>query len=71
MKQNRRRRHLRPRPSRSQIHHRMRQLQSARNLLGLEWLLEAGRPQPCGKRLAWLHQRIVQIGDDLGYLETM
>ena len=71
MKQIRRRRHLRPRPSRSQIHHRMRQLQSARNLLRLEWLLEAARPQPCGQRLAWLHDRILQIGDDLGYLESM
>lgn len=71
MKQNRRRRHLRPCPSRSQIHHRLRQLQSARNLLRLEWLLEAGRPQPCGQRLASLHDRIVQIGDDLMYLESM
>ncbi len=71
MKQMRRRRHLRPCPSRSQIHHRLRQLQSARNLMRLEWLLEAGRPQPCGKRLAWLHDRIVQIGDDLMCLERM
>ncbi len=71
MKQNRRRRHLRPRASGSQIHHRLRQLQSARNLMRLEWLLEAGRPQPCGQRLAWLHDRIVQLGDDLLYLERM
>ena len=71
MKHTRRRRHLRPRPSRSQIHHRMRQLQSARNLMRLEWLLEAARPQPCGQRLAWLHDRILQINDDLTCLESL
>ena len=70
MKHTRRRRHLRPRPSRSQIHHRMRQLQSTRNLMRLEWLLESRRPAPCGKRLQYLHDRIVQINDDLTYLES-
>jgi hypothetical protein len=70
MKQMRRRRHLRPRCSRSQINHRLRQLQSARNLIRLEWLLEAARPEPCGQRLGWLHDRIVQINDDLQYLES-
>jgi hypothetical protein len=35
MKQDRRRRHLRPCPSRSQIHHRLRQLQSALNIMYL------------------------------------
>ena len=71
MKQMRRRRHLRPCPTRSQIHHRLRQLESALNLMQLEWVLEAGRPQPCGKRLRYLHDRVAEVRDEMAYVESM
>jgi hypothetical protein len=41
-----RRRHLRPRPTRSQIRQQVGRVCSTMQLFRLEWLLEARRPQP-------------------------
>ena len=46
MKQNRRRRHLRPRPTRSQINQQIGRVRSAIQLFQMEWLLEAQQEQP-------------------------
>ena len=70
MKQNRRRRHLRPRPTRSQINQRIARIQSAVQLFQLEWVLESQRPAPCYHRLCYLHDRIVEMRDEISSLEA-
>jgi hypothetical protein len=70
MKHTRRRRHLRPRPSRAQLN---QQLNGARRLLSLcraEWVLEAQHPEPRGSHLRFLHDRIGEINDELAHLEA-
>ncbi len=69
MKQNRRRRHLRPRPTRSQINQQIRHVQSNLQLFQLEWLLEAGLPQPRLPRLRFLRDAIVAMKDEIVSLE--
>ena len=71
MKQVRRRRHLRPRPSRSQINQQIARMQSAIQLFQVEWLLESQRPAPCHQRLRFLHDRIVEMRDEISSLEEM
>jgi hypothetical protein len=71
MKQHRRRLHLRPRPTRSQINQQIARMQSAMQLFQLEWLLESQRPAPCCQRLRFLHDRIVEMRDQLQELEEM
>ncbi len=71
MKQNRRRRHLRPRPTRSQINQQIRHVQSNLQLFQLEWLLEAGLPQPRLARLRFLHDAIVAMKDEIISLEQL
>ena len=61
MKHIRRRRHLRPRPTRSQIRHQIRRARAALQAFQLEWLLEAHRPDPTLGRLPLLHEAIVQM----------
>jgi hypothetical protein len=70
MKQNRRRRHLRPRPTRSQINHYIDRIGSALHLFQAEWLLESRRPTPCYHRLRYLHDRIVEMRDEISSLEA-
>jgi hypothetical protein len=65
MKQNRRRCHLRPRPTRAQINAQIGHLCTLRNLLRLEWLIEAQQEQPQQLHLRLLHDRIVEIGDEI------
>lgn len=69
MKQIRRRRHLRPRPSRGQIHQQLEQLRRGLQLFRTEWLLEARQPQPRIEHLRLLHDRIVDIRDAISDLE--
>ncbi len=69
MKINRRRRHLRPRPTRSQINGQLRRLRAALNLLRLEWLLEARQPQPRLAHLRFLNDRVTELNDEIALLE--
>ena len=71
MKINRRRRHLRPRASRSQINQQIARMQSALRLFQTEWLLESQRPAPCHQRLRFLHDRIVEMRDEISALEEL
>ncbi len=68
MKQNRRRRHLRPRLTRSQINHCIDRISSALRLFQAEWLLESRRPIPCHHRLRFLHDRILEMRDEIAAL---
>ena len=71
MKQRRRRLHLRPRPTRSQINQQIARMQSALRLFQVEWLLESQRPAPCYQRLRFLHDRIVEMRDEISSLEEI
>lgn len=69
MKQNCRHRHLRPRPTRAQINQQIGRLFYERNLLRIEWLLEARKDEPRQAHLRFLHDRILDIGDEIAELE--
>ncbi len=69
MKQSRRRRHLRPRLSRGQVHQQLDQLRRGLQLFRSEWLLEAQQQQPRQDHLRFLHDRIVDIRDAISNLE--
>ncbi len=70
MKQNRRRRHLRPRLTRSQINHSIRQLQRTLNLVRVEAALELGRPAPCAERMRWLEGRALECQEAIAMMEA-
>ena len=70
MKQNRRR-HLRPRPSRSQINHQLRRARSAIQLFQMEALLEAHKPEPSLRRLRFLDAAVGQMKDEALSLEQI
>ena len=69
MKQCRRRRHLRPRPSRRQINQQIRRARSAMQLFQMEALLEAGKPQPSRPRLRFLDAAVGQMKGEVLSLE--
>jgi hypothetical protein len=69
MKQNRRRRHLRPRPTRCQINQQITHIRSAIQLFQIEWLAESQCPEPSYTRLRFLHDMIVQMKDEISSLE--
>jgi len=69
MKQNRRRRHLRPRPSRSQINQQIERVRSAIQLLQMEALLEVNKPQPSLLRLRCLNEAVGEMKDEVLSLE--
>ena len=71
MKQDRRRLHLRPRPTRSQLNQQTARMQSALCLFQAEWLLESQRPAPCYQRLRFLHDRIVEMRDEISSMEEI
>jgi hypothetical protein len=71
MKQNRRRRHLRPRPTRSQINHQIQRVRSALQMFQVEWLMESQKEQPCMPRLQFLHDAVVQMRDEISSLESL
>lgn len=71
MKHNRRRRrHLRPRPTRCQINQELRRARSWYQLLKVETALELGRPAPDLPRLRWLHNQILACEDVISTLEA-
>jgi hypothetical protein len=69
MKQNRRRRHLRPRPTRSQVNQELQRVRSTIQLFQLEWVLEARKVQPSLARLQFLHDVVGQMKDEVLSLE--
>ena len=69
MKQNRRRRHLRPRPSRSQVNQQVERVRSAIQLFQMEALLEAQKMQPSLPRLRFLNEAVGQMKDEVLSLE--
>lgn len=71
MKQTRRRRHLRPRPTRSQIRHQICRVQRAMQLFQLEWLVEAQQSAPSMPRLQFLHDAVVEMQDEVAALERL
>ena len=70
MKYARRRRHLRPRPSRAQIHQQLNRTRRLLNLFRAEWLLEAQQEQPRPAHLRFVHDRVVEINHAIGHLEA-
>ncbi len=71
MKQNRRRRHLRPRPTRSMINQQIQRVRSTLQAFQLEWILEAQRPECNLGRLRFLHDAIMQMRDEISSLESI
>ncbi len=71
MKHDRRRRQFRPRPCRAQVHQQIEQVRSALALFQMEALLEAGKPQPCGQRLAYLDRMAGLMRDEIESLEAI
>jgi hypothetical protein len=69
MKQNRRRRHLRPRPTRSQVNQQLQRARSAIQIFQLEWIMEARKAQPSLDRLRLLHGAIGQMKEEVVSLE--
>ena len=70
MKQNRRRRHLRPRPNRSQIRHSLQQLERTLNLLRVEAALELRRPAPSIEHLRCLEHGVLECQDTISLVEN-
>jgi hypothetical protein len=70
MKQTRRRRHLRPRPTRSMINQQILRVRSTLQAFQMEWVLEAQRPERNLGRLRFLHDAIVQMRDEILSLEA-
>ena len=71
MKQTRRRRPLRPRPTRSQVRQQIGRVRGAMQLFQLEWLLETQQEQPGSARLRFLHDAIGAMRDELSELEQL
>ena len=71
MKQTRRRRHLRPRPTRSQINHQIQRVRSTLQMFQVEWLMESQKDQPSLPRLHFLHDAVVQMRDEISSLESL
>ena len=69
MKCTRRRRHLRPCYSRSQINQQLNRTRRLLNLFRREWLLEARQEQPRLAHLRFVHDRIVDLNDEIASLE--
>ena len=70
MKHTRRRRHLRPQPSRAQLNQQLSRTRRLLNLFRAEWLLEAQHPQSRVSHLRFVHDRIVEINDEIAHLEA-
>ena len=70
MKHSRRRRHLRPRATRSQIRQHVGRLSHRIQLCRTEWLMEAARPDRNLLHLRLLHDHIVKCLDASDNLES-
>lgn len=71
MKQDRRRRHLRPRPCRSQINQQLEHVRSTMQMFQLEGLLEASKPEPNLTRLQFLDRMLGLMQDEAASLEKI
>lgn len=71
MKIIRRRRHLRPRPSRSQVHQQLRQIGVTIQAFQMAWLVEAQQPAPSPERLRFLHDAIGTLRDEAAAVERV
>lgn len=69
MKQQRRRRHLRPRPCRSQINQQLEHIRSTMQLFQIEGLLEASKPEPSLPRLHFLDRMLGLLQEEAVSLE--
>ena len=69
MKIIRRRKPLRPRPSRSQIRHTIDRLRRQVQLFRAEWILEAAREDRNHLHLRQLHDQIVSCQDEIDACE--
>ena len=69
MKYCRRRRHLRPRLSRAQLNQQLNCTRRLLNLFRAEWLLETQQEQPRPAHLRFVHDRIVEINDEIAHRE--
>jgi hypothetical protein len=71
MKQDRRRRHLRPRPCRSQINQHIEHIRSTTQLFQLEALLEASKAEPNLSRLQFLDRMLGLMREEAAGLESI
>jgi hypothetical protein len=71
MKQERRRRQLRPRPCRSQINQQLEHIRSTTQLFQLEALLEASKPEPNLPRLQFLDHMLGLMQEEAASLEMI
>lgn len=70
MKIIRRRRHLRPRPSRAQVRQQIDRLRREIQLFRMEWLLEVAREDRNPLHLRRLHDHIVACQDTIDACEA-
>lgn len=71
MKQHRRRRPLRPRPTRSQIHQQIRHIGRTLQLVQLEALVEVQKPAPSLDRLHFLDDAAAVLREEAAALEKL
>ncbi len=71
MKHTRRRRQLRPQPSRSQLNLQLDQARRTIQLFQIEWLVEASQETPSLRRLRLLHDAVVTLRDDIADVERL
>lgn len=71
MKQTRRRPHLRPRPTRSQIKQQVERVRPAIQLFQMGALLEAHKPEPSFGRLRFLDEAVGEMKDEVLSLEQI
>jgi len=71
MKQQRRRRHLRPRPCRSQIRQQLNHIRSTMQLFQIEGLLEAHKSEPSLPRLQLLDHMLGLMQQEAASLENI
>ena len=69
MKHAHRRRHLRPRPTRSQIHHQLGRISRTIQTFQVAWLVEAQQPDANLDRLRFLSDAIGAMRDEAVSLE--
>jgi len=71
MKYTRRRRHLRPRPTRAQIAQQIQRVSFILQFFRLEWLLETNQPEPDQQRVSFLNDGIMKLRDEIASLEEL
>lgn len=67
----RRRRPLRPRPTRSQLNQQIQRVSTTMQLFQIEWLAEAQRPVASRPRLQFLHDAILLMQEEISNMESL